>query len=688
MPFGTRWQRSTVRAWVLPASDSAGTFTLARVDGSSVNRRAFSKKFSPKRGRARRRRAVRPTTALVSDAATRNFTLDSPFIGAASTQTQVGDTRDHADPFGQPVRRGTATWAAVFPAVALAAALLLPGLGAAPFDDPGEGQHAEIAQEVWASGDWLTLRLNGVRYFDKPPLLYWFTAASFAVFGPTEWAARLAPVLGAVLAVAATALLGARLLGLRGGLTAAGALLSSALFLAFGRYLRPETLFVAAIQWGFTGLSLGVLDSSPTPRARARWLLVGSAALGMASLVKDPLGLIGPLVAVALALARSGRLPPASAWLSWGGMALLLVLGFGWYAVAGVRNPGFLWYTVVDNHLLNALALRHFPDEDVPLSVVEFLAVSGAGACPWVIAAALAIISLVRRRAWRDPLEVPWVALALWVAGVFIVFTASPFKLPHYALPAYPAIALLAVRAWQERAARPRALIGAHLLLFTLLSVGSAAAGASDGRTFTRLVFSATDVYTRKEAVLGEAGPVPPWSALQPLVARTAVISGLASVALVPALIRGAGGLGLGVVLVSVLALMPSVEGGVTLVASRRAVASMAVEVRREMGHRDLLVHEGSIENSGALEFYSGRRPVLLDGRRSVLGFGATFPEASETFWDAERFRREWLQDRRLVLVTTRSPSSSAIGILPPERVRLLSRQNGRWLYDNGATRR
>ena len=153
---------------------------------------------------------------------------------------------------------------AVLLVVALAAVLLAPGLGRAPFDDPGEGQHAEIAREL-VGGSWLTLRLNGVRYFDKPPLLYWLTAASFSLFGFTEGAARLAPLLGALLAVAATALLGVRLLGLGWGALAGLALLSCALFVAFARYVRPESLFVAAIAWGFTGLLLA--DTRLVPQA-------------------------------------------------------------------------------------------------------------------------------------------------------------------------------------------------------------------------------------------------------------------------------------------------------------------------------------------------------------------------------------------------------------------------------------
>src|SRR6266545_3542706 len=62
------------------------------------------------------------------------------------------------------------SWLAGGAAVLVSVLLLLPGLGAAPLDDPGEGQHAEIAREVSAAGGWVTLRLNGVRYFDKPPL--------------------------------------------------------------------------------------------------------------------------------------------------------------------------------------------------------------------------------------------------------------------------------------------------------------------------------------------------------------------------------------------------------------------------------------------------------------------------------------------------------------------------------------
>jgi len=580
---------------------------------------------------------------------------------------------------------------AVLLVVALAAVLLAPGLGRAPFDDPGEGQHAEIAREM-LGGSWLTLRLNGVRYFDKPPLLYWLTGISFSLFGLTEGAARLAPLLGALLAVAATAVLGVKLLGFGGGVLAGLALLSCALFAAFARYVRPESLFVAAIAWGFVGLLLALERRGPAIRNGCPplgecgghfWALayIGGAALGVAALAKDPLGLIGPLVAIAIAAGLAGRLRPVRAWLPPLGLALLLVIGFGWYAVAAVTEPAFLWYTVVDNHLLNVARMRQFPDEDVPLSGLEFLTAAGFGAFPWILAAAVAVGALVRGRAWRDPAELPWVALALWAVGVLALFTVSPFKLPHYGLPAYPALALLAARAWRDAAPRPRGLIASHLVLFTLAGAGCAWAAAGDGRAFTEAVFGVSDVYSRKEAAWGQASPYPAWSSLQPLVTWAAVVLLAGAAILAAAAARRSARVGAWTVAAVMLLLAPVVAIGLAVTSSARAVTVMAAEIRARLGPGDLLVLEGPIENAGAVEFYSGHRPVLLDAARSVLGIGSTFADAAGTFWSAPRFVEAWASARPPYLLTTREPGRSIVASLPPRSARLLFAHNGRWLY-------
>ncbi len=606
---------------------------------------------------------------------------------------------------------------ALVSAVGLAALLLAPGLGAAPLDDPGEGQHAEIAREM-LGGSWITPRLNGVRYFDKPPLLYWLTAAAFHRLGPTEGAARLASLAGALLAVAGTTILGVGLLGRGGGFLAGAALLSCALFAAFARYVRPETLFVAGISWGFAGLLLGMcgrpfaaaaftdlsnagaqkwpphspsggqpleseVRSSPSggQPVASRWALVGCGALGVAALAKDPLGLIGPVGAVAGALWLAGRLRPVRAWLPVGGVVLMLALGAGWYVAVAARESSFLWYTVIDNHVLNVARMRAFPDEDVPLSALEFAAAASFGAFPWILAAGVTVVGLARRRAWRDPAETAWIALALWATGVLALFTLSPFKLPHYGLPAYPAVALLAARAWRDPGAPRQGLILAHLALFVLLGAGLAWWGAGDGRAFTATVFGVTDVYSRKEAAWGQASPYPPWSDLQPLLVRGAVLLLAGAAVLAVAAARRSARLGAAAVAAVMLLLMPVVGDGLAATSRARAVAGMAPEIRDRLGPADVLVLEGPIENAGALEFYSGHRPALLDGRRSVLGIGATFADAADTFWTPARFTEAWASPRPPYLLTTREPARSIAAELPPDSVRLLAADNGRWLY-------
>jgi 4-amino-4-deoxy-L-arabinose transferase-like glycosyltransferase len=574
--------------------------------------------------------------------------------------------------------------AAALAAALVAAPFLLAALGAAGLDDPGEGMHAEIARELLASGDPLVLTLNGVRYVDKPPLLYLIGAAAIALAGPSEAAARLAPALAALAAVGATAWVGARLLSPVHGALAGLALLGSPLLFVFGRYVRPETLFVAALAAGFA-LTLDGLASGSR-----RQVGLGVVAFGVAGLAKDPLGLVMPLAAILLALALTGRarralrLVPAPAALA------AAVLGMGWWLVAEARTPGALWYAVIDNKVLNVAGARVFPDEDVPLGAAEFLAVALLGCLPWSAAAAVAVASLVRRRAWRDARELPWVVLALWVVGLLALTALSRFRLPHYGLPAYPAVALLAARAWAV--ARPAPLAAAHAVLFGLLAAACAAAWLGDGASFLAAVSAGTDVATRKSVSAGGVAPFPDWAAIGPLVGHAALALAGGAAGMVALLAawragRGAppagparGAVAMAVAAVAMIALLPAAGAALALVADHRSARQVGRVLAREAGPGDLVVHEGPIEASGALEWYSGRRPVIVDGRRSVLAFGATRVDAQHVFWDEARVREAWRAGTaRVWIVSVRPPERSLAAGLPGAR--RVHAGPARWLY-------
>jgi 4-amino-4-deoxy-L-arabinose transferase-like glycosyltransferase len=533
--------------------------------------------------------------------------------------------------------------------------------------------HAEIARELARGHDPFALTLSGVRYVDKPPLLYALIGLTFRMAGESEFTARLVPALAAVAAVAATAWLGTRLLGAAAGVLAGLSLLTCVGFFAYGRYVRPDSLFVAALAWGFALVLVGLAEG------RRRLVGWGIIAFGVAALAKDPLGLLAPLAIVALALTLAGRSRQLGRWLPWWSVVGALVMAFGWWVVQEIRTPGYVSYTVVDNHVRNVARTRLFPDEDVPLTALQFLAIASLAATPWIVAAAATMVALARRRAWRHPEELPWIALALWALAVFVGTALSPFRLPHYGLPAYPAVALLAARAW--RLSRSRGLVVAHAVALAALAIACALAWRSDGKIFMTQIMETTDVASRKSAVVDQASPLPPWEQFQ------AIFSHAVPVFTVGALVAGAvltrrrlaGGVGAVPTVVTMLALMPLVASALSLVATHRAVRTLGLEIARQAGAGDIVAHEGPLENSGALEWYSSRRPVIIDGRRSVLGFAASRAGDSDAFWDAETTRARWGTTSRVWAVTTRDPTHSLVARLPGARV--VAAAGGRWLY-------
>src|SRR6476659_7711849 len=98
--------------------------------------------------------------------------------------------------------------------------------------NPDEGRYSEISREMAKSGDWVTPRLNGFKYFEKPPLQYWASALSFRAFGENEYSARLYVALSGLLAVLVTAFTLRRLVSTRVALLAAGVLVSAPYFFA------------------------------------------------------------------------------------------------------------------------------------------------------------------------------------------------------------------------------------------------------------------------------------------------------------------------------------------------------------------------------------------------------------------------------------------------------------------------
>jgi 4-amino-4-deoxy-L-arabinose transferase-like glycosyltransferase len=558
--------------------------------------------------------------------------------------------------------------------------MYLLGLGAAPFLDPPEGLHAVIAQNIRATGDWITLRVDGVRYFDKPPLLYWLMSTSFAVAGPTAAAARVWPALAAIGVAAVTGRIGMILGGPRVGLLSGLFVAANMGMFVFGREVKPDLPFILLIVLAYAGFIVAY-------RGAGRWgLALFYGSLGLASLTKDVLGAIGPLVVVALFLWLT-RERPYGTWAPWWGIAILLGLALPWYLAVELRNDGFLWYTIVDNHLLNFTRQRVFPDEDVPLGALQFLGVTVLAFLPWTLAVPWALRRTLRPP-WPDADTRLWALLGLWAVLVIGFFTVSPFKLPHYGLPAFPALALLAARVWDDciealpGAATPHTLMVPVLVFFAVLTVVFSLA-ALDRLPLPAGAMQNVDVAARNLAARGQVAAGAPLEAYLPVLVKSAIVFAAATVAMAVAVWRRWPAAGVGVALAAMIAFLPMAGEGMAQFARGRSVRPITEALTRRLAPSDRIVHEGALENSASLLLYV-RRPVhVVNGLQSNLSFGATFPEARDVFWSATRLQEAWSGSGRCFLVSTVEPGRSVARSLAP--LHLLAQGGGRWLYSNVA---
>ena len=556
--------------------------------------------------------------------------------------------------------------------------MYLLGLGASPFLDPPEGFHAAVAQSMRDSGDWTTLRFDGVRYFDKPPMLYWLMAASFSVAGPTEAAARVWPALAAIGIAAVTGWLGTMLSGPRVGLLAGLVVATNMGIFVFGREVKPDLPLIFFILLAFAGFVV-------TYRGRGGWglaLMYGS--LGLAALTKDFLGAVAPLAVIAAFLWIT-RERPYSVWAPWWGIGLLVAIALPWYAATELRSPGFLWYTVVDNHVLNFARQRVFPDGDVPLGALQFLGVTLGAFLPWSLAAPW-VVTRALRPPWPNAEERLWGLLALWAVLVIGFFTLSPFRLPHYGLPAFPALALLVARAWDEciealpGALAPRVLLAPIAVLFALAGVGLVL-GALGRIPLPAGALESVDLAARNLAARGQAAAASPLALYAPIMLEGGLVFGLAAVAMAVATLRRWPAAGIGVALAAMIAFLPMAGEGMVHFARARSTRPIAEALARHLGPSDVIVHEGPIEDSGSLLLVVKRPLHVVHGLQSNLAFGATFPEARDLFWGPARLGQAWTAPGRCFLVSTIAPSRSVVRTLAP--VHLLAEGGGRWLYVN-----
>lgn len=362
-------------------------------------------------------------------------------------------------PFAQSLRAGAAL-------LAVALVVWFANLDARHLIKSDEGRYAEIPREMVASGDWITPRLNDFKYFEKPPLQYWATAAFYTAFGVSEWTARLWTALTGLATVLFTGFFAARLFGMTVGVTAGIVAGSSLMLVALAHLLTLDMGLTCFMTLTLGAFLLAQRDGATAAETRY-WMLASWAGMALGVLSK---GLIALVLSGGVLVLYSLWQRDAALWTRLHlvkGFALFLAIVAPWFVAVSLANPEFprffFWHEHVERFLTRVHG-RYAPPW-------YFIPVLAAGMLPWTLLLPKALALGVRRSEGSrfQPARLLW----LWSVLIFAFFSASSSKLASYVLPIVPALAVLVALALQE--------VSVRALRWTLVpvTVGALAAAAA-----------------------------------------------------------------------------------------------------------------------------------------------------------------------------------------------------------------
>lgn len=305
-----------------------------------------------------------------------------------------------------------------------------------PLLEPDEGRYIEIPREMLALRDFILPHLNGVLYFEKPPLYYWLNSLSIAVFGISLVAARIWSVLMAVFTILFTGKLARTFFGSDTGITAEIILGSSFLFMGLACFntLDMTLTFFLTVCIGCFYLAI---DSD---RRKLQFWLMFAASAG-AVMTKGLIGLVipGGIVFFYLLISGRWRLLKIVPWIS--GIILFLVLALPWHVAASLRHPDFLYFYFIHEHFLRyATTIAHRREP-----WYFFIVVLLVGSIPWVYLMPR-VIKHAFSTTWQKFRHDDGLYFLLWVLFPIVFFSLSESKLITYILPVFPPLAILFAR--------------------------------------------------------------------------------------------------------------------------------------------------------------------------------------------------------------------------------------------------
>ncbi len=570
--------------------------------------------------------------------------------------------------------------------------LFSPGL-----QDDADSTHAEAAREMSVTHDYVTLKVNGNRYLEKAPLMYWVVSFCYLGFGVNEFATHLPVVLSMLLLVLLAMRWGRRAFGERAGIYAGLFVATAAGCYLFTRILIPEailSLFIAASFYFF----VTALDD----RRPWRWYS-GYACMALAVLTKGLLAIVVVGLALLLYIVISGE------WRRWRefhlftGVLLFLLIAAPWHWLAGIRNPRFFWFYFVNEHFMRFLGKR-IPKDYNKQTDSLYWTLHLVWLFPWSLYLPVALRRpvanwMARRKGGVDktppkPLDfrsrTELICLA-W-AGVTLVFFSFSTNQEYYTFPAYlPILLLIAERlADEEDWGSQSWLLWSSGVLAVICIAASVvlAAGLWNSRSLPFVpdigtVLAKPDLQAETLSMghmldlTGES-----FAALRLPAALAAIVLPIG-----PALAfwlrrRGSHFAATWTTAATMAVFLIAAHIALVRFDPYLGSRSMAQQIAPELRPADRVMIYGDQSFGSSLLFYL-RRPIeLVNGNTTSMWWGSTYPDAPHIFLDDQDLQRAWKSQERVFLFVPQHERAKVEALLPGP-LHVASEASGKVIFTN-----
>jgi 4-amino-4-deoxy-L-arabinose transferase-like glycosyltransferase len=553
-----------------------------------------------------------------------------------------------------------------------------------PLMDDADTVHAEAARQMASTGDWVTLHINGdnvgggIRYLEKAPLMYWGTAASYKLFGISEWSTRLPIALGMLALLLITYRLGRRIFRQDGQGDEAGLYSALALATGFGpfiytRFLIPEMLVGLWLALGFD-FFLTTLDQTESGEKPSLWMCWGIAAtMALNVLTKGLIGLVFPIGTIFIYLLLTRNLRHLLKLRLLSSFLVFLLIAAPWHVLAGLRNPaqgstkGFFWFYFINEHFLRYLNKRYPVDYDT-VALWLFWGLMLVWLMPWTAFIVQALRQVPAKvSAFREGLSRQQRGIllcALWTLLILLFFSFSS-RQEYYVMPGLPGLALL-LGGWLARETAsplnsPERRSG-RISALVLMVIGIAACVAC--------IFLASQAQTPPPnydiAELLNKNPQDYALSFGHLLDLTPQAMGAFKIPLIVTGLAFALGTVLNfflrrsnrtfpanmVLTVMMVVLLHEAHQGLVIFSPVLSSKVLATAIESHWQPGAVIEDNGDYEAASSVNFYTRRQIRILNGRCNNIWYGSTFPDAPPIFDNDASFEKIWRGERTVFLVT------------------------------------